>query len=238
MQFFRPLRPIAALSFDLDDTLYDNEPVMHACEQDAAAALGRRYPQLAHLSSADWAARRHLRAQREPALQHDMTALRGATIAAELVAHGMAESEAERGAQQGMAEFIRLRNRIRVPQETLQVLAALAERWPLVAISNGNADPALIGLAPYFQFCLRAGPDGRAKPYPDMFQLAAQRLDIRPESLLHVGDHLQTDVQGAIHAGAQACWLNDHQRQLRSDDHSRTLPTLEIRRLASLCELL
>lgn len=142
MQFFRPLRPIAALSFDLDDTLYDNEPVMYACEQDAAAALGRRYPQLAHLSAADWAARRHLRAQREPALQHDMTALRGATIAAELVAHGMAESEAERGAQQGMAEFIRLRNRIRVPQETLQVLAALAEGWPLVAISNGNADPA------------------------------------------------------------------------------------------------
>lgn len=238
MQFFRPLRPIAALSFDLDDTLYDNVPVMQVCEQDAAAALGRRYPPLAALSAADWAARRQRRAQREPALQHDMTALRCATIASELRALGFTLEAAQQAAQEGMAEFIRLRNRIRVPAETLRVLAALAERWPLVAISNGNADPALIGLAPYFQFCLRAGPDGRAKPYPDMFHQAAQRLAIRPEALLHVGDHLQTDVQGAIHAGAQACWLNDRQRQLRSEDHSRTLPTLEIRRLASLCELL
>ncbi|MGP1084095.1 5-amino-6-(5-phospho-D-ribitylamino)uracil phosphatase YigB, partial [Serratia sp. CY58181] len=28
MQFYRPLRPLAALTFDLDDTLYDNRPVI------------------------------------------------------------------------------------------------------------------------------------------------------------------------------------------------------------------
>ena len=28
MHFYRPLRPIAAMTFDLDDTLYDNYPVI------------------------------------------------------------------------------------------------------------------------------------------------------------------------------------------------------------------
>ncbi len=38
------------------------------------------------------------------------------------------------------------RSRIDVPQETHDTLAKLAEKWPLVAITNGNAQPELFGL--------------------------------------------------------------------------------------------
>lgn len=34
MRFYRQLAPIAAITFDLDDTLYDNRPVIDKTEQE------------------------------------------------------------------------------------------------------------------------------------------------------------------------------------------------------------
>ena len=34
MKFYRPLRPFKAISFDLDDTLYDNHPIIEKAEND------------------------------------------------------------------------------------------------------------------------------------------------------------------------------------------------------------
>lgn len=39
MQIFKALVPLQALSFDLDDTLYDNAPVIAAAEQAMLSAL-------------------------------------------------------------------------------------------------------------------------------------------------------------------------------------------------------
>lgn len=64
-----------------------------------------------------------------------------------------------------MQNFALWRSRIEVPEATHATLKALAARYPLVAITNGNADPAQCGTDGYFQFVLRSGPDGRAKPY-------------------------------------------------------------------------
>jgi putative hydrolase of the HAD superfamily len=114
----------------------------------------------------------------------------------------------------------------------------LAARYPLVAITNGNVDPSLCGLDGYFQFVLRSGPDGRAKPYQDMYHLAVERLGVAPEQILHVGDDLTTDVAGALRAGLQACWINDRQRCLMQAADSRLLPHIEISQLASLTALL
>ncbi len=80
-------------------------------------------------------------------------------------------------------------------------------KWPLVAITNGNAQPELFGLSDYFEFVLRAGPHGRAKPFSDMYHLAADRLGVALGEILHVGDDLTTDVAGAIRCGMQACWI-------------------------------
>ncbi len=60
----------------------------------------------------------------------------------------------------------------------------------------------------YFEFVLRAGPHGRAKPFSDMYHLAADKLNLPLGEILHVGDDLTTDVAGALRAGLQACWIN------------------------------
>jgi putative hydrolase of the HAD superfamily len=114
----------------------------------------------------------------EPEIYHDVTEWRRRAVERAMLDAGLTADEAAEGAQAAMQHFAKWRSRVDVPQETHETLAKLAEKWPLVAITNGNAQPALFGLADYFEFVLRAGPDGRAKPFNDMYHLAAQRLNM------------------------------------------------------------
>jgi putative hydrolase of the HAD superfamily len=87
-----------------------------------------------------------------------------------------------------------------------------------VAITNGNAQPELFGLSGYFEFVLRAGPDGRSKPFADMYHLAAEKLNVPLGEILHVGDDLTTDVAGAVRCGMQPAGSNG---KCRSDADRR-----------------
>jgi putative hydrolase of the HAD superfamily len=71
-----------------------------------------------------------------------------------------------------------------------------------------------------------------------MYHLAAEKLDVPREHILHVGDDLTTDVAGAVRCGMQACWINLRDGDLMQIDDSRLLPHLEISRLASLTALI
>lgn len=238
MHFYRPLGPIAALTFDLDDTLYDNRQVILRTEQESLHFLQQYHPQLRTMQSADFLRLRQDLRQSEPEIYHDVTEWRRRAIEQALLNVGTTVQEARHGAELAMAEFARWRSRIDVPEETHRTLKALAAKWPLVAITNGNAQPQQCGLDGYFEFVLRAGPDGRSKPYGDMYQRAAERLGVTPAEILHVGDDLTTDVAGAVRSGLQACWINLRGGDLLHISDSRLVPHLEISALASLTALI
>ncbi|ACR67372.1 5-amino-6-(5-phospho-D-ribitylamino)uracil phosphatase YigB [Edwardsiella ictaluri] len=238
MHFYRRLQRPAALTFDLDDTLYDNHPVIVRSEQAALDFLRRRFPALQDFRSADWQRlRAELRAS-DPEIYHDVTQWRWRTVYEALWRAGLSPAYCHDGADEAMAHFAQWRSRITVPSGTHQTLKALAARLPLAAITNGNADPARCGLGEYFRFVLRAGPAGRAKPYSDMYLAAAQRFGLAPAQILHVGDDLTTDVAGAVRSGMQACWVNDRGRSLLCAAEGRLLPHVEISRLDSLLALI
>ncbi|NCH36700.1 5-amino-6-(5-phospho-D-ribitylamino)uracil phosphatase YigB [Cronobacter sakazakii] len=238
MYFYRPLGAIAALTFDLDDTLYDNRPVIARTEQETLAFMQRYHPRLSAFTAADLHRARTALRQQEPEIYHDVTEWRRRAIEQVMLEAGLSAHEASEGANEAMLNFARWRSRIEVPEENLEALQQLAKKWPLVAITNGNAEPEQFGLGGLFQFVLRAGPHGRAKPYSDMYHLAAQKLGVAPEAILHVGDDLTTDVAGAIRSGVQACWINLLDGDLMQIDDTRLLPHLEISRLASLTSLI
>ncbi|ELY2623356.1 5-amino-6-(5-phospho-D-ribitylamino)uracil phosphatase YigB [Cronobacter malonaticus] len=238
MYFYRPLGAIAVLTFDLDDTLYDNRPVIARTEQETLAFMQRYHPRLSAFTAADLHRARTALRQQEPEIYHDVTEWRRRAIEQVMLEAGLTAHEASEGANEAMLNFARWRSRIEVPEENLEALQQLAKKWPLVAITNGNAEPEQFGLGGLFQFVLRAGPHGRAKPYSDMYHLAAQKLGVAPEAILHVGDDLTTDVAGAIRSGVQACWINLLDGDLMQIDDSRLLPHLEISRLASLTSLI
>lgn len=96
----------------------------------------------------------------EPEIYHDVTEWRRRAVEQAMLNAGLSVQDAAIGAEAAMEHFAKWRSRIDVPQETHDTLTALAEKWPLVAITNGNAQPELFGLSDYFEFVLRAGPTG------------------------------------------------------------------------------
>lgn len=238
MQFYRNLQPVKALTFDLDDTLYDNRPVIRRAEQAMHDWLAAFHPCSHGVSKQDWAALKHRLAQADPGLKHNVTLWRHQLLKIGLMQLGYLERRAELAAQHGIDVVLTVRNQVDVPRETHRVLAQLAQRVPLLAITNGNVDADKIGLGQYFSRVLVAGRDGFAKPEPDMFAQATALLGLAPQSILHVGDHLVTDVGGAKLSGFQACWYNDQGRQLNNEPKIRCLPDVEISQLKRLLDLI
>lgn len=238
MRFYRPLGAIAALTFDLDDTLYDNRPVIDRTMQESLTFVHGYHPALANFDARTLQQWRDELLKMEPEIYHDVTEWRWRALESGMRQLGLTVQEAKAGADAAMANFAQWRSRIDVPQETHDTLAKLGQKWPLVAITNGNAQPELFGLSDYFQFVLRAGPDGRSKPFADMYHLAADKLNVPLGEILHVGDDLTTDVAGAIRCGMQACWIKPENADLMQTADSRLLPHVEISRLASLTSLI
>jgi len=237
MQFYRRPLPIRAMSFDLDDTLYDNRPVIERLEQEMIVWLSHHHPVTATLPLSSWQQLKQDIAAENPALRHDVTLWRETQIKYGLMQLGYTETKAEEASEAAIRQVLWLRNQVDVPDNTHRVMAELATQLPLVAITNGNVDPHKIGLGDYFQLILQAGPDGRSKPFADMFAQTAEFLAIPPAHILHIGDHLKTDVVGALGAGFQACWINDQQRNIAAETQSRLLPHVEITRLEELLDL-
>lgn len=237
MRFYRSLDTIKAMTFDLDDTLYDNWPIIRKVEQKAALWLQQAHPISQQWDRAQWQAFKFKLLEQSPMLKHDVTEWRFQQIKHGLKHLGYDVPKATEAAQTLINHVLHWRSDFDVPHETHQVLSQLCHRIPLVAITNGNVDVDKIGLGGYFSLVLKAGPDGRAKPYADMFDKAAEFLALPRQQILHVGDHVVTDVAGAKRNGFLACWFNDQGMTPRDAQRMKQLPDIEISHIQQLLEL-
>lgn len=235
MRFYKRLMPVKVLSFDLDDTLYDNVPVIAAAEAWLLNALKQQRPESTLLGKDKLAAIKRQILVAEPELAHDVSALRLRMLTQGLQQQGMQLTAAQALAAELYQGFLTERGKINVPKTSHQVLSELGQRYPLAVITNGNLPIERTALAPYFEVVLKAGAHGRMKPAPDMFYALANQMKVKPAEILHIGDHIHTDVAGALHSGCQAIWLND---QGRSAADLQSLPQVELERLEQMLELL
>ena len=235
MEFFRRLGAVRAISFDLDDTLYDNRPVIEHAEQWMVAHMRDRYLETA-MYDRSWWHRLKLDLQRQqPALMDDVSLCRRVLLQRGLMDGGMNEAMAHQEAESVFVRFLEVRSQIAVPDTTRRILSALAQKYPLVVISNGNVLLERLGLDGHFQHVLKAGGGFRMKPAPDLFTDMARRLQLAPQQILHVGDDVTTDVAGAVHNGYRSAWLNDVGQDWRT---LRILPDVMLTRLEQLLTLL
>ena len=231
MQVYKALRPFSVLSFDLDDTLYDNKPVIAAAEQAMLEALADLTPASQTTDSHFWWQQRVKLARIEPEIRHDIGRWRLLGIEAGLIELGISRPEARVMAEQGYAAFLHERTRITLTDDVMRLLQALASRYRLIAITNGNACINKMGIGDLFEFSLQAGPDGKMKPYSDLFHIAATRLQVSAAEILHIGDSHRADVLGALNAGCQAAWLDHYQSKIAVLPHLRLT---DITQLSSL----
>lgn len=225
------MSPIRAISLDLDDTLWPIAPVIARAEERLDAWLKIHCPRaaVAYPIAAMRALRERVAAQ-NPHLSHDFTAQRCLSLEQALIPHGYTPAHVDAA----FAEYYAARNEVEFYADALPALERLAACYPLVSLSNGNADLCRIGLDRFFRFSISARECGVGKPDPAIFRAACEALDLPAEAVLHVGDDAELDVAGAHAAGLHCAWINRN----GAPWSGAALPHIDVRNLYELVDWL
>jgi len=210
---------IRAITFDLDDTLWPVMPAIERAEQRLYQWMKVQHPQVIETQGKDGIQR--LRDQviiDRPDLHHDFSALRLVCLEMAMLPCGCSEKDVKRAFE----VFFEARNQVDLYQDVQPMLKRLSGQYLLATISNGNADIERIGLGSWFTLAVHARQVGYAKPHPEVFLTAARGLGLKPEQILHVGDHPEQDVAGARRAGFNAVWLNREDHRWGDVQHQET----------------
>jgi putative hydrolase of the HAD superfamily len=200
-----PLGAVSAICFDLDNTLWDVEPVLMRAERILADWLKLRYPRIPErFSTSDIVEMRASLLREQPQQAHDLSYLRRETIAR----LGQAVGYEREMAHEAFALWHAARNQLEPFADVIPALETLRRRYRLATLTNGNADLAVIGLAHHFEVTLNAGALGCAKPDARAYARLADALTLKPAEILFVGDEPHADVVGPRTAGMQTVWVN------------------------------
>jgi FMN hydrolase / 5-amino-6-(5-phospho-D-ribitylamino)uracil phosphatase len=195
---------ITALTLDLDDTLWPVMPTLLRAEAVLQDWLRVHAPATA--AAFDVPTLQRLRGEvtrRHPEFAHDLTTLRLITLREALSASGDDPVLAE----PAFAVLFAERQRVQWYADVRPALERLAARFPLLALSNGNAELAPTGLSPYFVGAVSARGCGVAKPSARIFEAACAALGCTASQVMHVGDDWRLDIVGARRAGLHTAWI-------------------------------
>jgi putative hydrolase of the HAD superfamily len=99
-----------------------------------------------------------------------------------------------------------------VPPDVPAALEELGRRFRLGVVSNSNgtarAKLVRIGLARHFEVIVDSQEEAIEKPDPRIFHVALQRMGVRAEESIYIGDMYHVDVVGARAAGLRAVLLD------------------------------
>ena len=195
---------ILALTLDLDDTLWPIWPTIERAEGVLHAWLRQHAPATAQQFDAQGLRRlRDEVFEQHPDWSHDLSRIRRESLRRALKLAREDEALAEAAFEVFFAE----RQRVDLFADVVPALQRLARRYPIVAVTNGNADLERVGLADCFKGAITAREFGIGKPDERIFHAACGRAGVRPSEVLHVGDDLLLDVHGALNAGLLAAWV-------------------------------
>ena len=219
---------ITTLSFDLDDTVWDPRPALLAADKAQWEHLTIRFPNLSEHFTKDrvLGCRKHV-IDKSPMIVGDVTALRIEVMEQLLISLAVSTEVAARAAQDAFSAFMAHRNDVVLFPDAIDVLSALAERFTLIAITNGNADVHKTSLGPFFKMAFRADEVGSAKPDAKIFEVAMSAAACASNEMIHIGDSIETDVNGALNAGVTPIWFN-------ADRNENSLGVREVQSLTAL----
>lgn len=188
------------ISFDLDNALYDNQPVINQAEalscqylKRAFAEQGRQFDFESFMSI-----RRSIIAENDSKYEN-LSRMRRKAL--EVLCKGLERSEEIR--EEAFRRFINARSLIQVEPEIRRLLSELSLHYTLVTATNGNCDIQQTELGRYFDNNWSASDDFRAKPHPEMLMSIISQYQVKPSQVLHVGDSIEKDGGCAKNAGAK-----------------------------------
>lgn len=223
---------IKVLSFDLDDTLWPCSPTIYRAEERLYQWLSDHVPVITqNYDINQLREKRRQFLQAHPELAHDMTLLRIRSF--EQLTREL--SLTEEWIKPAFEIFYEARQQVTLYDDVKPVLDSLNETYTLVSLTNGNASTVKTGVDHWFDFSLNSATVGKLKSEPEIYQQVLQRVRIKSQQMVHIGDHPLHDVSGAQSAGVYAIWLNRENKQWPLDNCA---PDAVINSLREIPELL
>ena len=218
---------VAAVFFDLDDTLLDDRGAQDTYLAEVFAIWREALPHGATDFPRVW--RRALQHHFDRHIRGELSyqAQRRERIRDVFQSPSLPDDECDNR----MREFLECYEASwRLFDDVLPTLDALRER-PLGVITNGvneqqHAKLNRMGIADRFAVVLTSEAAGIGKPDPRIFEQAAARLNAAPDRCIHVGDDWSRDVEGARRAGFGAVWLDRRNADAPRDPHVSRIKTL------------
>lgn len=238
MIFYKKLNPIQAITFDLDDTLYENTSVIVKAEHSLNTLMHNQYPETKKVNNKFWRAQQAKHTLSNPRLKNDMSELRRLSLESGFTELGLSGNELNLATARCFEHFYFQRSNFTLNKNVHSLLKILSDKLPLVAITNGNVDLKQIGLDKYFSESFKASIELPMKPNKAMFNAAQAHLNIPHENILHVGDNLPKDVYGALKAGYQAAWYAEDRSMNIAKEKAAILPHVQLNHLTQLVDLI
>jgi FMN hydrolase / 5-amino-6-(5-phospho-D-ribitylamino)uracil phosphatase len=225
---------IRAISFDGDMTLWDFDRVMRRALAHALVELRRALPGRA---STELTIERMIETRNTVSNELKGRAVSLEQVRLEAFVRTVAAVGGANDQLAARLNALYLEHRfedIELYPDVAPTLEAIADRYVLGLVSNGNSYPERCGLQDRFGFVVFSQDVGVEKPDPAIFRIACEKAACTPAELVHVGDSLASDVQGAKTVGATTVWLNRDWAHGQAD----ICPDFEIHSLAELPSLL
>lgn len=103
-------------------------------------------------------------------------------------------------------------------EETLEVIEKLKGQYKLAVLSNGSSTVQHnkidhVDIGKYFDEVIVSGDIGIHKPDVRIFEYTLEKLRVKADEALMIGDVYSTDIAGAIRAGIKTVWMVQDQER-------------------------
>jgi YjjG family noncanonical pyrimidine nucleotidase len=133
------------------------------------------------------------------------------------------------------------KNYIEPSSELIGLLSDLQKEFSLGIVTNGTSDIqhdkiAGLEIKSFFppESIIISEEVGFSKPHPQIYKIALERFNVKPEETVFVGDSWENDVEGPSKLGIQTVWFNNRGRHVPDNP----APMAIIKQINELSEIL
>ena len=204
-------KEIKLITFDLDDTLWDNMPIITRAEIDTRKYIEERVGKIEWGDLNDFLNLREELIKKDPAIAWDISKLRKEIFRKKL-AHVKPQSLRDEIVDKAFEIFITKRHEIKLFNGVKESLKNLSKKYILGVLTNGNADIYKFDIGKYFKFSISSLEAKNSKPNRAHFDMAISKVkDISFNNILHIGDHQINDILCAHNLGIDTIWFNNNE---------------------------
>ena len=200
---------IQMITFDLDDTLWNNKPTITNAEIKTRKWIEERVGAIEWGDLNDFLQLREALIRKDKTIAWDISKLR-IEIFKEKIKGLVSTGEITKLAEEAFSYFLKKRHEIELFPGVEDALKSLSGNYMLGVLTNGNADIYKLPIGKYFEFSISSLEAKDSKPNKSHFELAKNHLpNLKYSEMLHIGDHQINDIFGAHALGIETLWFNN-----------------------------